>query len=118
MKLSQEQYTKELVQEYGMESGIACSTPMSSNHYKYILGSEGPAISSLAKAEQETYIAILESLSSLTMCTRLDIAFDVSVLSIYQSILLHIHKTQAKRVLRYLIATPSIGVPYGDTSLC
>eukprot|EP00873_Tetraselmis_striata_P028975 jgi/Tetstr1/449239/TSEL_036444.t1 len=69
----------------------------------------------LSREDHETYRAILGSVNFLTMCTRPDLAFAISVLSRFQSAPQKIHLMQLKRVLRYLKGTPGMGITYGAT---
>eukprot|EP00873_Tetraselmis_striata_P041458 jgi/Tetstr1/461722/TSEL_006812.t1 len=115
IRLSQEQYTLELLEIYGMQDCSPAKTPMGSGHYKDLASASDADKAPLSREDHETYRAILGSVNFLTMCTRPDLAFAISVLSRFQSAPQKIHLMQLKRVLRYLKGTPGMGITYGAT---
>eukprot|EP00873_Tetraselmis_striata_P036549 jgi/Tetstr1/456813/TSEL_043487.t1 len=115
IRLSQEQYTLELLEKYGMQDCSPAKTPMGSGHYKDLASASDAEKAPLSREDHETYRAILGSVNFLTMCTRPDLAFAISVLSRFQSAPQKIHLMQLKRVLRYLKGTPGMGITYGAT---
>eukprot|EP00873_Tetraselmis_striata_P026590 jgi/Tetstr1/446854/TSEL_034332.t1 len=115
IRLSQEQYTLELLEKYGMQDCSPAKTPMGSGHYKDLASASDADKAPLSREDHETYRAILGSVNFLTMCTRPDLAFAISVLSRFQSAPQKIHLMQLKRVLRYLKGTPGMGITYGAT---
>eukprot|EP00873_Tetraselmis_striata_P037639 jgi/Tetstr1/457903/TSEL_044421.t1 len=115
IRLSQEQYTLELLEKYGMQDCSPAKTPMGSGHYTDLASASDADKAPLSREDHETYRAILGSVNFLTMCTRPDLAFAISVLSRFQSAPQKIHLMQLKRVLRYLKGTPGMGINYGAT---
>eukprot|EP00873_Tetraselmis_striata_P040371 jgi/Tetstr1/460635/TSEL_005832.t1 len=115
IRLSQEQYTLELLEKYGMQDCSPAKTPMGSGHYKDLASDCDADKAPLSREDHEMYRAILGSVNFLTMCTRPDLAFAISVLSRFQSAPQKIHLMQLKRVLRYLKGTPGMGITYGAT---
>eukprot|EP00873_Tetraselmis_striata_P046153 jgi/Tetstr1/466417/TSEL_010945.t1 len=115
IRLSQEQYTLELLEKYGMQDCSPAKTPMGSGHYKDLASASNADKAPLSREDHETYRAILGSVNFLTMCTRPDLAFAISVLNLFQSAPQKIHLMQLKRVLRYLKGTPGMGITYGAT---
>eukprot|EP00873_Tetraselmis_striata_P027582 jgi/Tetstr1/447846/TSEL_003763.t1 len=85
IRLSQEQYTLELLEKYGMQDCSPAKTPMGSGHYTDLASASDADKAPLSREDHETYRAILGSVNFLTMCTRPDLAFAISVLSRFQS---------------------------------
>eukprot|EP00873_Tetraselmis_striata_P005252 jgi/Tetstr1/425516/TSEL_001527.t1 len=81
IRLSQEQYTLELLEKYNMQDCSPAKTPMGSGHYKDLASASDADKAPLSREDHETYRAILGSVNFLTMCTRPDLAFAISVLS-------------------------------------
>eukprot|EP00873_Tetraselmis_striata_P025534 jgi/Tetstr1/445798/TSEL_033444.t1 len=115
IRLSQEQYTLELLEKHGMQDCSPAKTPMGSGHYKDLASASDADKAPLSREDHETCRAILGSVNFLTMCTRPDLAFAISVLSRFQSAPQKVHLMQLKRVLRYLKGTPCMGITYGAT---
>eukprot|EP00873_Tetraselmis_striata_P002189 jgi/Tetstr1/422453/TSEL_013291.t1 len=115
IRLSQEQYTLELLEKYGMQDCSLAKTPMGSGHYKDLASASDADKAPLSREDHETYRAILGSVNFLTMCTRPDLAFAISVLSRFQSAPQKIHLMQLKRILRYFKGTLGMGITYGAT---
>eukprot|EP00873_Tetraselmis_striata_P002937 jgi/Tetstr1/423201/TSEL_001321.t1 len=97
IRLSQEQYTLELLEKYGMQDCSPAKTPMGSGHYKDLASASDADKAPLSREDHETYRAILGSVNFLAMRTRPDLAFAISVLSRFQSAPQKIHLMQLKR---------------------
>jgi hypothetical protein len=100
--LSQEQYTKKILEKYGMLDMTPSKVPMAPTHYR-----DGEVASDhdkepMSPSKHQTFRAILGSLSLLCMCTRPDIAFALSVISMRQTPPTHLYMKKLKRLLRYL----------------
>eukprot|EP00873_Tetraselmis_striata_P017930 jgi/Tetstr1/438194/TSEL_026794.t1 len=115
IRLSQEQYTPELLEKYGMQDFSLAKTPMGSGHNKNLACAINADKAPLSREDHEVYRAILGFVNFLTMCTRPDLALAISVLSMFQSAPQKIHLMQLKRVLRYLKGTLGMGITYGAT---
>jgi hypothetical protein len=81
ISLSQELYTKEILEKYCMLDNTPSKVPMAPTHNR-----DGDVASdrdkmALTPSEYETFRAILGSVNFLCMCTRLDLAFAISVIS-------------------------------------
>jgi hypothetical protein len=116
ISLSQEQYTKEILEKYGMLDSTPSKVPMAPTHYR-----DGEVASdydnmALTPSEHETFRAILGSVNFLYMCTRPDIALAVGVNSIRQISPTRFHLKQLKRLLRYLNGTRPMDITYGRPS--
>eukprot|EP00873_Tetraselmis_striata_P042307 jgi/Tetstr1/462571/TSEL_007557.t1 len=64
-----------------MQDCSPAKTPMGSGHYKDLASASDADKAPLSREDHETYRAILGSVNFLTMCTRPDLAFAISVLS-------------------------------------
>jgi hypothetical protein len=78
--LSQEQYTKEILEKYGMLDSTPSKVPMAPTHYRDEEVASDQDKMALTLSEHETFRAILGSVNFLCMCTRHDIAFAISVI--------------------------------------
>lgn len=65
-----------------------------------------------AKVNDKLYASVIESLMYAQVCTRLDIAFSVSLLGRYQSNPGQAHWIATKKVLRYLQRTKDYKLVY------
>jgi hypothetical protein len=116
IRLSQEQYTKEFLEKYGMLDGALSKMPMAPTHYRDVQVASDQDKVALSPPEHETFRAILGSVNLRCMCTRPDIAFAVSVISKWQTAPTQMHMKQLKRLLRYLNVTTPMGITYGRPS--
>jgi hypothetical protein len=104
--LTQHGYTARVLKEHGMQSAHGARTP-----------SAGAAVTDdrsapLAASAAATYRTLMGELGWLAMCTRPDIAYDVSQLQRVTAAPLECHMEAAKRILRYL-ASNGGGLAYG-----
>jgi hypothetical protein len=81
VNLSQEQYTKDILEKYGMLNIAPSKMPMAPMHYR-----DGEVASDQDKvastpSEHDTFRAILGFVNFLCMCTRHGIAFAINVIS-------------------------------------
>jgi hypothetical protein len=111
-----EQYTKDIFKKYGMHDNTPSKVPMAPTHYR-----DGGVASdkdkvALTPSEHETFRAILGSVNFLCMCTRLDIAFAINIISRRQTAPTQLHMKQLKRLLRYLSGTRPMGITCGRPS--
>jgi hypothetical protein len=116
ISLSHEQYTKEILDKYGMLDSTPSKVPMAPTHYR-----DGEVASDQDKmaftpSEHETFHAILVSVNFLCMCTRHDILFATNVINRCQTAPTQLHMKQLKRLLRYLNGTRPMGITYGRPS--
>jgi hypothetical protein len=116
ISLSREQYSKEILEKYGMLDITPSKVPMAPTHYR-----DGEVASdhdkvALTPSEHETFRAIHGSVSFLCMCTRLGIAFAISVISKRLTAPTQFHMKRLKRLLRYLNGTRPMGITYGRPS--
>ena len=116
ISLSQEQYTKEILEKYGMLDSTPSKISMAPTHYRDGEVASDQDKEALSPPEHETFRAILGLVNFLCMCTRPDIAFAVSVISRRQTAPTQLHMKQLKRLLRYLNGTRPMGITYGRPS--
>ncbi|KAE8231736.1 hypothetical protein CF326_g3244 [Tilletia indica] len=106
--ISQEAYIKSLVQRFGLEDANAVDTPMTA-----ALQGIGPRTDGQATAAEITLFAcLIGCLMWAAQGTRPDIAYAVSRLARFMSNPRPEHIIGAKRLVRYLKGTSSIGLVY------
>ena len=104
--LHQQQYTLQLLKRYGMDECRTVTTPMDS----LLVDTSGEDA-----VDEKAYRTLVGSLQWLANSTRPDIAWAVNQLAKYSSSPTHTHQLAAKRVLRYLAGTSSLGIKFsGD----
>jgi hypothetical protein len=116
ISLSHEQYTKEILEKYGIHDSTPSKVPMAPTHYR-----DGEVASdqnkvALTPSEHETFRAILGHVNFLCMCTKLDIAFAINVINRRHNASTRQHMKQLKRLLRYMNGTRPMGIIYGCPS--
>jgi hypothetical protein len=116
ISLFQEQYTKEILEKYGMLDSTPSKVPMAPTHYRDGEVASDQDKMDLTPSEHETFRAILRSVNFLCMCTRPYIAFAITVISRRQTAPTQLHMKQLKCLLRYLNGTRPMGITYGRSS--
>jgi hypothetical protein len=116
MSLCHEQCTKDILEKYGMLDNTPAKVPMAPTHPR-----DGGVASdkdkvALTSAEHETFRAIFGYVSFLCMCTRLHIAFAITVISSRQLAPTQLHMKHFIRLSRYLNGTRHMGKIYGMPS--
>ncbi len=102
--VNQEAYTRRLLQKFNMADCNAVATPIDKSHE--------PGTGEPITGDKIPYREVIGSLLYLAMGTRPDIAYAVSVLSRVLSRPTSSDWSMAKRILRYLKGTISIGLVY------
>src|SRR6202047_564738 len=102
--ISQSKYTKELLERFGMKDTKLCKTPMS-------LTARLEKDEKGKKVDIKKYRCMIGSLLYLTT-SRLDITLSVCICARYQSDRREYHLSDVKRILRYLVGTPTLGLWY------
>jgi len=112
--ISQEAYTRRIIERFGMAHANPASTPMETG---VRLSREDEASSKEEKDEmrQRPYRELVGSLSYLANTTRPDIMFAANVLSRYNANPGKTHWKAAKHTLRYLIGTSNLGITYAKS---
>ncbi len=106
LTIRQSQFIDRILARFGMTDANPVDTPLDPNVRLCANdGPEDPVLRSL-------YQAIVGSLMYAAIGTRVDIAHAVQQLSQYSSNPSPVHLTAAKRVLRYLKGTRSLGITY------
>jgi hypothetical protein len=104
LKLSQEEYVKQVLKKFGMEDSKAVSTPLEANH-----NLQGNVNGTTVELPYQNLIGCL---MFLAICSRPDICYSVSKLSQFNTCYDDKHLKAAKRVLRYLQDTADYGITY------
>ena len=100
--LSQEVYADKVLQRFGMSDASIKQTPLTT--------SKTPFVNDGESTKMADYRAIVGSLAYLSLCTRPDLSFAVNWLSRALENPTPAHLMAAKRTLRYLNGTRSVGI--------
>ena len=106
--LNQQKYVRDLLAKTNMTDAKPQSSPMCPS-LKLSLASGTPL------ADPTTYRSIVGALQYLTM-SRPDLSYSVNKLSQYLKAPTDVHWSACKRVLRYLVGTPSLGLHFHSSS--
>ncbi|KAL0740173.1 hypothetical protein Bca4012_081686 [Brassica carinata] len=109
LHLSQRKYILDLLHQYKMEDANPVTTPMAS-------APKLTLTSGTTLADPKEYRRLIGSLQYLQF-TRLDIAYAVNELSQFMHKPTDLHWQAAKRILRYLAATPSHGIYFSSRNV-
>nr|ABF95048.1 retrotransposon protein, putative, unclassified [Oryza sativa Japonica Group] len=102
--ISQTKYVKDIVKKFGMEDAKPIKTPMPTNGH-LDLDENGKCV------DQKVYRSIIGSL--LYLCaSRPDIMLSVCMCARFQAEPKECHLIAVKRILRYLVHTPNLGLWY------
>ena len=102
--INQTKYIKEMLKKFGMENSKGARTPMSSST-KMDKDKKGKCVN------QRLYRSMIGSLLYLT-ASRPDILFSVSMCSRFKSCPKESHLVAVKRIFKYLVDTPNLGLWY------
>lgn len=102
--LSQRKYARELLERFGLQNGNSVKNPIVPG---FKLSEEGEGVS----VDSSVYKQLIGSLMYIT-ATRPDLMFVVCLLSRFMANPTVLHMQAAKRVLRYLKGTVSLGMVY------
>lgn len=108
LTISQEDYTKSILERFGMANCKPISTP----GYGPELSTKQPEETLLNKEDTQRYQAITGSVMYLAQITRYDIMYSVSQLTRAMSNPGKVHMGAAKHVLRYLSGTTDFSIVY------
>ncbi|KAL0277244.1 UNVERIFIED_CONTAM: hypothetical protein PYX00_004597 [Menopon gallinae] len=111
MTLTQRNYIEELIKKFGMENAKEIGTPMELN-VKVSKEMSPKDENEREEMKHKPYRELIGCLVYLSKATRPDIAFAAMTLGRYCNDPGKEHWTLAKRVLRYLKATPEFGIKY------
>jgi hypothetical protein len=102
--ISQTKYTCDILKKFSMDKVKPIKTPMSTNdHLDFDLGG--------TSVDQKVYRFVIGSL--LYICTsRSDIMFSVCMCARFQAALKDCHLRTIKRIMKYLVLTPNLGIWY------
>ena len=113
IEVSQCKYITDVLRRFGMLECHAAPTPM--DPAVKLVKAASTVGKAKAKAEDYPYQEVVGSLMYLMVTTRPDIAYAVSQLARYMSCHGPQHHEAAKRVLRYLKGTMTLGLTYGTS---
>ena len=109
--ISQEEYAKNLVKRFGLDSKKHISTPMSSSAK---LSHDAAGV----EVDPTLYRSMISSLLYLT-ASKLDIAFSVGVCARFQATPKESHLIAIKRIIRYINGKSDYGIWYSrDSNEC
>ncbi len=108
LKLSQPIYIDKILAKYHLNQVKPCNTPMKE---AILLPNKGPEAS---QANRKRYQGMTGSLIFSIVETRPDIAFATSVVSRFAKNLSQQHTKAVKTIMRYLKATKTVGIMYGN----
>jgi hypothetical protein len=110
LTLTQVRHTKDLIKKFDMGDAKPKAIPMSPG--TILSRHEGK----LLDKESSRYNELIGSLMWLSSCTRPDITQAVGALARHMASPMEHHWLAAKNVVRYLLATPTLGITFGTTS--
>ncbi len=111
LKVAQTRYITELAERFGLQDAKPAPTPMSHSIELEVANDEKPAMPNGTE-----YRALIGGLMYLVVCTRPDIAYAVCALARYSQAPTLEHWNAAKRILRYLYGTRTMGLCYNKHS--
>jgi hypothetical protein len=102
--LSQTKYTHDILKKFGMAKAKPIKTPMGTNgHLDFDMGGK--------LVDQKVYHSIIVSLLYL-YASRADIMLSVCICIRFQATPKECHMRDVKRIMRYLVLTPNLGLWY------
>jgi hypothetical protein len=106
--LSQTKYTHDILKKFSMDKAKPIKTPMGTNgHHDLDIGGK--------LVDQKVYHFIIGSL--LYLCaSRPDIMLSISICVRFQAASKECHMRAVKRIMRYLVLTPNLGLWYPNDS--
>jgi hypothetical protein len=106
--LSQTKYTHDILKKFGMDKAKSIKSPMGTNgHLDLDMGGKS--------VDQKVYCSIIGSL--LYLCaSRPDIMLSVCVCARFQAASKECHMRAVKKIMRYLVLTPNLGLWYSKGS--
>ena len=108
IKLSQEGFADAILERYAMGNSKPAATPLEPHARLSKADGNGIAI----PADKEWYQSVVGSIMYLSVCTRPDLAFSAGALARFMDAPCEHHIVAAKRVLRYIAGTRSLGITY------
>jgi hypothetical protein len=109
LEIVQTAYIDQLLERYGMANCSPVSTPMEGQLKR--LERDDPAV--LPEPDRKRYMSIVGAVLYLAMVTRPDVAYAVQALGRHMQACGPEHMVAAKRLLRYLKGTRTLGIKYG-----
>ena len=116
LKISQEQYIKDMLKRFGMEECNPVAIPADTN----VVLCKSMSPSTLEEREvmkDKPYMSLVGSLMYASISARSDIAQAVGAVARYMNNPGIQHWNAAKRILRYLKGTMKLGITYGNIAM-
>ena len=110
VRLSQEKYCNDILKRFQMSDANPVSTPMETN--AHLSTDDCPPLNKRDPEVVRSYQQCIGACMYLTVFTRLDCCFAVNQLARFMSNPGPSHVAAARRVLRYLAGTRSLGITY------
>lgn len=104
IEINQQQYTKRIIEKFGMQDAHASSTPMDNHRVLDAVGTGETVVFPYREA--------VGSLAYLAKGTRPDICFAVNYVSRYQEQPTALHTVAVKRIFKYLKGTLNFGLVF------
>jgi hypothetical protein len=102
--ISQTKYTRDILKKFGMDTAKPIMTPMCTNGH-LDLDSGGTSV------DQKVYRSMIRSLFYLC-ASRPNIIFSVYMCARFQVVAKDCHLQVVKRIMKYLVLTPNLGLWY------
>jgi hypothetical protein len=110
LRMTQKQYVAKMLERFGQKNAAPVTTP--ADPHVFLQKTDGFS----KPVDRKIYQSIVGSLLFLALTTRPDIQLAVGICARFCSDPNQSHLTAAKRILRYLILTPDLGLFYSSKS--
>nr|GEX04956.1 retrovirus-related Pol polyprotein from transposon TNT 1-94 [Tanacetum cinerariifolium] len=111
LKVSQSGYVQKILNNYKVDNGKSVSVPLGA-HFKLYLKDCPLNDWDVERMSKVPYANVVGSLMYLMVCTRPDIAYVVSIVSMYLANTGKNHREAMKWILKYLKGTADVGLIY------
>nr|GEX62795.1 putative reverse transcriptase domain-containing protein [Tanacetum cinerariifolium] len=112
LKVSQSGYVQKILNNYRLDNGKLVSVPLGA-HFKVFLKDCPSSDCNVERMIKVPYANVVGSSMYLMVCTRPDIAYVVSIVSMHLANLGKNHWEAVKFILKYLKGTADVGLVYG-----
>ncbi|GJU25788.1 putative RNA-directed DNA polymerase [Tanacetum coccineum] len=113
LHISQEQYIEKVLCRFNMDKAKVVSSPLTTN-FKLTDKDCPSSKKNIEKMDRVPYASAVGSLMYAMVCTRLDLAHAVGVVSRFLSNLCKKHWEAVKWIFRYLRGTSKLGITFGN----
>lgn len=109
--IAQPEYCKKIIQKFHMENSKAVKTPLA-QHFKLSMAQSPTTQEEVEDMKSVRYVNLVGSLMYTMVCSRLDLAHALRVISRYKGNPGRIHWEASKWVMRYVKGTTNKGLVY------